>query len=223
MSLFSVSRFASLVAGAALLFTISPMQSVQAAGSETPFWTMPWDSSSTSSSSSSSFFGGLFGGNSTGGKSGRHVVSFSPNIKPGQIIVSFSDRRLYYVNARGRAISYPIAAPRPQSRWQGSMRISRKTVNPVWTPTAEMRAENPRLPASVPGGHPRNPLGYRAMYLGSSLYRIHGTDAPWTIGQPVSRGCIRMYNADVADLYNRVPVGTKVTVTFNRFASASAW
>ena len=75
-----------------------------------------------------------------------------------------------------------------------------------------MRAENPSLPAYVPGGHPKNPLGNRALYLVSSLYRIHGTDAPWTIGQPVSKGCIRMHNHDVADLYNRVGVGTKVTV-----------
>ena len=94
------------------------------------------------------------------------------------------------------------------------MRISQKRVNPTWTPTPSMRAENPNLPAYVPGGHPKNPLGNRALYLGSSLYRIHGTDAPWTIGQPVSKGCIRMLNQDVADLYRRVGVGTKVTVTW---------
>ena len=83
-----------------------------------------------------------------------------------------------------------------------------------------MRRENPELPAFVPGGHPRNPLGIRALYLGSTLYRIHGTDAPWTIGQEVSRGCIRMYNRDVVDLYSRVPVGTKVIVTWDRFTRA---
>ena len=80
-----------------------------------------------------------------------------------------------------------------------------------------MVAENPRLPRWVPGGHPMNPLGVRALYLGSSTYRIHGTDAPWTIGTAVSKGCIRMYNQDVLDLYPRVPVGTKVTVTWQRF------
>ena len=80
-----------------------------------------------------------------------------------------------------------------------------------------MRAENPRLPMWVPGGHPMNPLGVRGLYLGSSTYRIHGTDAPWTIGQPVSKGCIRMYNQDVIELYDRVQVGTKVTVTWQRF------
>ena len=105
-----------------------------------------------------------------------------------------------------------------KSRWQGVMRISRKKVNPSWTPTANMRAENPHLPAYVPGGHPKNPLGKRALYLGSSLYRIHGTDAPWTIGQPVSKGCIRMHNHDVADLYRRVDIGTKVTVTWKSFS-----
>ena len=145
------------------------------------------------------------------------AIRFPSHVKPGQIIASFADRRLYYVHTRGRAISYPIATPRPQSRWQGVMRISRKKVNPTWTPTPEMRAENPHLPAYVPGGHPRNPLGKRALYLGSSLYRIHGTDAPWTIGQPVSKGCIRMHNQDVADLYRRVGVGTKVVVTWKRY------
>ncbi len=146
------------------------------------------------------------------------MVGFPAHIAPGQVIASFSDRRLYYVHARGRAISYPIATPRPQSRWQGVMRISQKRINPTWTPTAQMRAENPRLPAYVAGGDPRNPLGNRALYLGSSLYRIHGTDAPWTIGRPVSKGCIRMHNHDVADLYRRVGIGTKVTVTWQRYA-----
>ena len=83
-----------------------------------------------------------------------------------------------------------------------------------------MRAENPKLPAFVPGGHPRNPLGVRALYLGASLYRIHGTDAPWLIGQEVSKGCIRMTNEDVIDLYNRARVGARVTVTWSRFSSS---
>ena len=117
----------------------------------------------------------------------------------------------------GVAISYPIAVPREQSRWQGVTSVSNKRENPSWTPTPEMIRENPRLPSWVPGGHPMNPLGVRAMYLGSSTYRIHGTDAPWTIGQAVSKGCIRMYNEDVLDLYPRVPVGSRVTVTWQRF------
>ena len=147
----------------------------------------------------------------------RQVVQMSPTMQPGQIIVSFGDRRLYHVLGRGQAVSYPIAVPREQSRWEGTTNVSMKKANPSWTPTPTMRKENPTLPTYVPGGHPRNPLGVRALYLGSSAYRIHGTDAPWTIGQPVSKGCIRMYNEDVLHLYDKVGVGTKVTVTWQKF------
>jgi lipoprotein-anchoring transpeptidase ErfK/SrfK len=161
----------------------------------------------------------LFGGPG-GGFTGRHTVRFSPRYEAGQIIVSFGDRRLYYVLQKGTAISYPIAIPKGDARWAGVSTVSDKRVNPSWTPTAEMRAENPKLPAFVPGGHPRNPLGVRALYLGSSLYRIHGTDAPWLIGQEVSKGCIRMLNEDVVDLYNRARIGTRVTVTWQRIASS---
>lgn len=162
----------------------------------------------------------LWGGGAEWG-GGRQMVSFSPQYKPGQVIVSFGDRRLYLITHQGEAISYPIAAPREQSRWQGATIVSEKKVNPAWTPTPTMRAENPKLPNFVPGGHPLNPLGVRALYLGSSAYRIHGTDAPWTIGQAVSKGCIRMYNEDVLDLYPRVPVGTHVTVTWQRFGTGA--
>src|SRR5262249_33287202 len=124
---------------------------------------------------------------------------------------------LYFVTGPGQAISYPIAIPREESRWAGVTAITSKRVNPSWTPTPTMMAENPRLPRWVPGGHPMNPLGVRALYLGSSTYRIHGTDAPWRIGTAVSKGCIRMYNQDVLDLYPRASVGAKVTVTWNRF------
>jgi len=147
----------------------------------------------------------------------RSVIGFSPKYEPRQIIVSFGDRKLYWIHKRGEAISYPIAVPREQSRWAGVTNVSDKRVNPAWTPTPTMLRENPRLPRWVPGGHPQNPLGVRALYLGSSTYRIHGTDAPWTIGSAVSKGCIRMYNEDVLDLYPRIPVGTKVTVTWQRF------
>ena len=161
------------------------------------------------------------GGNMVGG-SGREVVRFSPKFAKGEVIVSFSDRRLYYITKPGEAISYPIAAPREQSRWQGVTAISQKRVNPSWTPTPEMMKENPRLPRWVPGGHPMNPLGVRALYLGSSTYRIHGTDAPWTIGTNVSKGCIRMYNQDVLDLYPRANVGAKVTVTYQTFSGVAS-
>jgi hypothetical protein len=160
----------------------------------------------------------LWGGNEEFG-GGRQVTSFDPQYKPGQIIVSFSDRRLYLITERGKAITYPVAVPAGDARWQGVTFVSDKKINPAWTPTPEMVRQNPRLPRWVPGGHPMNPLGIRAMYLGTSAYRIHGTDAPWTIGQAVSHGCIRMTNEDVLDLYPRVPVGMRVTVTWQQFSS----
>ena len=159
------------------------------------------------------------GGDEWGG--GRQTVSFNSQYQPGQVIVSFGDRRLYLVTKPGQALSYPIAVPRDQSRWQGTTFVSQKRVNPSWTPTPEMRAENPKLPSWVPGGHPMNPLGNRALYLGSSMYRIHGTDAPWTIGQAVSKGCVRMYNQDVLEIYERVPVGARVTVTWQKFTTSN--
>lgn len=158
----------------------------------------------------------LWGGSPEYG-GGRSVVSFDPQYNPGQIIVSFSDRRLYWIMKPGVALTYPVAIPTGEARWQGVTKVSSKRVNPPWTPTPDMVRQNPRLPRWVPGGHPMNPLGIRAMYLGSSAYRIHGTDAPWTIGQAVSHGCIRMTNEDVLDLYPRVPVGTRVTVTWQQF------
>lgn len=167
----------------------------------------------SSSASAQDFLSFLWGGGY------REDINFPASVAPRQIIVSFGDRKLYWVYQKGAAISYPIAVPREQSRWSGVTSVSRKAVNPGWTPTAEMRRENPKLPAYVPGGHPQNPLGVRALYLGASTYRIHGTDAPWTIGTAVSKGCIRMYNEDVLDLYPRVPVGTRVTVTWKRFTT----
>ena len=158
----------------------------------------------------------LWGGDAEWGGA-KQMVSFGQQYNPGQIIVSFGDRRLYHVVAPGKAMSYPIAVPREQSRWEGLTAVTQKRENPSWTPTPEMIKENPRLPSWVPGGHPMNPLGVRALYLGSSTYRIHGTDAPWTIGTAVSKGCIRMYNQDVLDLYPRVNTGAKVTVTWQRF------
>jgi lipoprotein-anchoring transpeptidase ErfK/SrfK len=164
------------------------------------------------------FFESLFGGGGFG-RSGRQMVAFTRQHKPGTIVVSFGDRRLYYVTSPGEAISYPIGVPTGRAAWSGTSHVSMKRVNPDWTPTPDMRRENPELPAFVPGGHPRNPLGVRALYLGDTLYRIHGTDAPWTIGQEVSRGCIRLYNDDVIDLYNRVRIGAPVIVTWNRYNS----
>jgi len=160
-----------------------------------------------------------WGGGNVVGDSGREVVRFSPAFAPGQVIVSFGDRRLYFISRTGEAVSYPIAIPRDEDRWEGETTVTNKRINPSWTPTPAMMAENPRLPRWVPGGHPMNPLGVRALYLGSSAYRIHGTDAPWTIGTAVSKGCIRMYNQDVLDLYPRVAIGAKVLVTWQQFGA----
>ena len=171
-----------------------------------------WETGTWSGSSSS----GGYGRNSV---SDRQTVKFPKRYGGGQIIVSFGDRRLYHITQSGRAISYPIAVPRAQSRWQGVERISYKRVNPTWTPTPEMRRDNPKLPPVVAGGDPKNPLGSRAIYLGNTLYRIHGTDAPWTIGKNVSRGCIRMHNAHVEELYQKVRNGMKVTATWKRYST----
>lgn len=161
-------------------------------------------------------------GGDTVSDSGKQTIKFNSPAKPGDIIVSFGDRRLYFITAPGIADSYPIAIPREQSRWEGITSVSQKRENPSWTPTPTMLAENPRLPRWVPGGHPMNPLGNRALYLGSSTYRIHGTDAPWTIGTAASKGCVRLFNKDVADLYPRVKLGTKVTVTWKTFGKGTA-
>lgn len=165
------------------------------------------------------FFNGLFG--PMGGGPREHIKIKAGAYTPGEIIVSFGDRRLYYIESKTTAISYAIAIPKAEAKWSGVSYVSQKRENPVWTPTADMRRENPKLPAYVAGGDPRNPLGVRALYLGELMYRIHGTDAPQLIGQQVSHGCIRMYNGDVADLYLRAKVGAKVTVTWNRFRAMS--
>ncbi len=163
------------------------------------------------------FFEWLAGEGSKNTVSDRQTVRFDSSYEPGEIVVSFGDRRLYHVTQRGRAVSYPIGVPRAESRWQGALRVTQKRVDPPWTPTPQMRRENPQLPPTVAGGDPRNPMGARALYLGSTLYRIHGTDAPSTIGQNVSRGCVRMHNAHVIELYERVSVGAKVTATWKTF------
>ncbi len=166
-----------------------------------------------------SFFNDLFG---PMGGGGRQVVKIKPgSFNPGEIIVSFGDRRLYYIDSKTTAVSYPIAIPKEEAKWSGVSYVSQKRENPTWTPTPDMRKENPTLPAYVAGGDPRNPLGVRALYLGESMYRIHGTDAPQLIGHQVSHGCIRMYNSDVVDLYKKAKVGAKVTVTWNHINTLS--
>lgn len=127
-----------------------------------------------------------------------------------EIIVDQKAKTLMVVDDKYIAI-YPIAVGRPGAQWKGTMHISAKKMWPDWHPTTSMRKRKPGLPDNVPGGM-HNPLGARALYLGSSLYRIHGTNEPNSIGRAVSSGCIRMRNDDVIDLYERVPIGTKVTI-----------
>jgi lipoprotein-anchoring transpeptidase ErfK/SrfK len=142
---------------------------------------------------------------------GRSTVSFPGNHKPGTIVVNTRERRLYLVLGNGQALRYGIGVGRDGMTWSGVTRVSAKREWPDWTPPAEMRRRQPGLPRHMPGG-PENPLGARALYLGSSLYRIHGSNEPETIGQAVSSGCFRLTNDDVIDLYNRVPVGATVIV-----------
>jgi lipoprotein-anchoring transpeptidase ErfK/SrfK len=139
------------------------------------------------------------------------VIWRHPEYKAGTVVVSTRERRLYYVLGGGRAIEYGVGVGREGFTWSGVKTVSRKREWPDWRPPAPMLKRRPDLPRHMAGG-PDNPLGARAMYLGSSLYRIHGSNEPWTIGTAVSSGCIRMRNEDVIDLYGRVTVGTKVVV-----------
>lgn len=141
----------------------------------------------------------------------RQEVAYSGQEPPGTIVIDTPNRFLYLVQGEGRAIRYGIGVGRPGFTWSGVHSISAKKEWPDWVPPDEMLKRQPYLPHFVPGG-PNNPLGARALYLGSTLYRIHGSNEPWTIGQNVSSGCIRMRNVDVIDLYERVKVGSKVVV-----------
>jgi lipoprotein-anchoring transpeptidase ErfK/SrfK len=154
---------------------------------------------------------GFFGGGGGSSPVSRTTVNFSGNYAPGTIFISTAERRLYLVLPGGQALSYGIGVGRDGFRWAGTHRITAKKEWPSWTPPSQMRARRPDLPRHMAGGI-ENPLGARAMYLGSTLYRIHGSNEPETIGQAVSSGCFRMTNEDVQDLYNRVSVGTVVVV-----------
>jgi lipoprotein-anchoring transpeptidase ErfK/SrfK len=141
----------------------------------------------------------------------RAVVAFGTAEAPGTIIIDTGNTTLYYVLGQGRAIRYGVGVGRDGFTWSGVQTISRKAEWPDWHPPSEMIARQPYLPRFMAGG-PGNPLGARAMYLGTSQYRIHGTNDPSTIGKFVSSGCIRLTNEDVTDLFSRVDVGTKVVV-----------
>ena len=141
----------------------------------------------------------------------RQVVSYATREAPGTIVVDTANTYLYLVMGGGQAMRYGIGVGRDGFTWGGVQTITRKAEWPAWTPPAEMIARQPYLPRHMAGG-PGNPLGARAMYLGGTVYRIHGTNDPSTIGQNVSSGCIRLTNSDVIDLFSRVNVGTKVVV-----------
>ena len=141
----------------------------------------------------------------------RQVVAYNGSEAPGTIIIDTPNTFLYLVQPGGRAIRYGIGVGRDGFRWSGVQHITKKAEWPDWTPPAEMIQRQPYLPRFMAGG-PTNPLGARAMYLGSSVYRIHGTNDPSTIGKFVSSGCIRMTNEDVIDLFGRIDIGTKVVV-----------
>ena len=141
----------------------------------------------------------------------KQLVDYDGKERAGTIVIDTPNKFLYLVEGNGRALRYGIGVGRPGFTWSGVKTISAKKEWPDWTPPAEMLVRRPDLPRHMEGG-PQNPLGARAMYLGSTLYRIHGSNEPWTIGTNVSSGCIRMRNEDVIDLYGRVNVGTRVVV-----------
>lgn len=143
----------------------------------------------------------------------REIVPFGAPVDPGTIVIRTQERRLYYVRGDGTAIRYPVAVGRRGKQWIGRAAIEGKFVEPAWSPPDEVRRDNPRLPDVIPSGSPRNPMGARALTLNRDEYAIHGTNNPKSIGTFASYGCIRMHNADIIDLFDRVYVGTAVIVT----------
>ena len=141
----------------------------------------------------------------------RQLVFFRTAEPAGTVVVFTSQRFLYVVQGNNRALRYGIGVGREGFQWAGLLKISRKAEWPDWTPPPEMIARQPYLPRFMAGG-PGNPMGARALYLGSTIYRLHGTNQPQTIGHAVSSGCFRLVNDDIIDLYERVPIGTKVVV-----------
>jgi lipoprotein-anchoring transpeptidase ErfK/SrfK len=141
------------------------------------------------------------------------IVGFSGNYSAGTVVVKTNERSLYYVLGNGKAMRYTVGVGRAGKQWTGTSVIDGKHLAPAWSPPADVRRDNPKLPAVIAGGSPRNPMGAAALTLSGGQYAIHGTNAPGSIGGFVSYGCIRMHNADVLDLYGRVGFGTTVVVT----------
>lgn len=155
--------------------------------------------------------GGGFSGRPQQSAIPRRVVQFTQSYAPGTIVISTKERRLYHVMADGQAMQYGVGVGRPGFQWGGVKSVTRKAEWPGWTPPPQMLKRRPDLPRHMKGG-PDNPMGARALYLGSSLFRIHGSNEPETIGEAVSSGCIRMTNDDVTHLYERVRLGARVVV-----------
>jgi lipoprotein-anchoring transpeptidase ErfK/SrfK len=141
------------------------------------------------------------------------VVAFAGGYRPGTIVVKTNERRLYLVLDAGRAIRYPVGVGKAGKEWAGTSYIDGKYLSPAWSPPAEVKRDKPSLPDVIPGGTPQNPMGVAAMTLAGGEYAIHGTNMPGSVGGFVSYGCIRMLNADISDLFDRVSVGTTVVVT----------
>jgi lipoprotein-anchoring transpeptidase ErfK/SrfK len=182
---------------------------VAAAASASASWDERFTGGAPGGTQGSSGFSGFSGFGS--GPISRSTVSFPAKHAPGTIVINTSERRLYYVLGNGQALRYGIGVGRIGFTWAGVKHVSSKREWPDWTPPAQMLRRRPDLPRHMRGGL-ENPLGARALYLGSSLYRIHGSNEPETIGQAVSSGCFRMTNEDVVDLYNRTRIGAKVIV-----------
>lgn len=143
----------------------------------------------------------------------RQTVKFDSAELPGTIVIKTNERRLYLVVAGGMAIRYPVGVGRIGKQWQGRAEIDGAYVKPAWSPTPEIKRDSPNLPEVIPGGTPENPMGARALTLTGGEYAIHGTNRPESIGTYASYGCIRMFNEDIVDLFDRVKVGTQVIVT----------
>ena len=187
---------AALSVGACLLFAST--------GAQAQFWDPEGRYTGGNPKARSGWFG-------SSGPVARTTVNYPNKHAPGTIVVNTAERRLYYVLDNSQAIRYGIGVGRLGFTWAGVTAVSAKKEWPAWTPPAQMLRRRPDLPRHMVGG-PENPLGARAMYLGSSLYRIHGSNEPETIGEAVSSGCFRLTNEDVIDLYDRVRVGSKVIV-----------
>ncbi|XIA65638.1 L,D-transpeptidase [Bradyrhizobium sp. TZ2] len=141
------------------------------------------------------------------------MVGVSGEYTPGTIVVKTHERRLYLILDSGRAMRYPVGVGKAGKQWAGTTRIDGKYLNPAWSPPSEVRRDKPNMPDVIPGGSPRNPMGVAALTLAGGEYAIHGTNVPGSVGGFVSYGCIRMLNDDISDLYQRVSIGTTVTVT----------